>query len=296
MTTAQKQGNLLQAWALPGMMTLLFIAIYVTAVPYARWGLLAVILVIERGSAARREWRGTLRDGLFMIVMWAVGVPLLKAVGFFEMFEPVTDWLASSRESYLGFELWPVGWPFALQVTLGMFVMEGVDYWLHRAMHRFAVLWRIHGVHHHITKMNVLVGPIVHPFQTALYILSLAVWTTLGIPPTVIATMAVIFLIISRFNHSNLKLGFPRLVKWFVTSPQDHFLHHSRANPDRNFACHLVFWDRVFGTYADGDRNPVDRVGSGAGVTLSIPQMLVFPFRRPDRVENPIRLWRRKEE
>jgi sterol desaturase/sphingolipid hydroxylase (fatty acid hydroxylase superfamily) len=231
-----------------------------------------------------------------MLVMWAGAVGVVRGTGLDVAFGALTEWLTTSRDLYLGFSPWPTSWPFAVQVILAMFVMQFFDYWVHRALHHFPILWRIHGVHHHVSKMNVFMAQVAHPLEKAGVGLQIAGLFFLGLSTDVIVAMAVSFAVISYFNHSQVDVAFPRFLKWFVTSPRDHYVHHSLEDPNRNYGCNLIFWDRVFGTYTDGEQSPVERVGRGTGRSLSIVQMLVFPFRMPDRVEEPINWWWHREK
>lgn len=44
--------------------------------------------------------------------------------------------------------LWPHGWPIWLQALLMILEVDLLRYWLHRAAHENATLWRLHAVHH----------------------------------------------------------------------------------------------------------------------------------------------------
>ena len=81
--------------------------------------------------------------------------------------------------------------------------------------------------------------------------------------------------------HANMRLRFGPLRHLFVT-PEFHHWHHS-AEPealDKNFAVHLPWIDRLFGSYYAPDRWP-ERYGiDGDPVPETWPEQLVWPFRR----------------
>ncbi|HSB62251.1 MAG TPA: sterol desaturase family protein, partial [Vicinamibacteria bacterium] len=137
----------------------------------------------------------------------------------------------------------------------------GVDflyYWFHRWSHEANAGWAAHVVHHQSEEYNLTVALRQGAFQGAfswVFYLPLAV---LGFPPLV-------FLAVSSFNtlyqfwiHTRLigKLG---ALEWVLNTPSHHRVHHAR-NPkyiDRNHGGTLIVWDRVFGTFAGEEDEPV---------------------------------------
>src|SRR3546814_2345396 len=51
--------------------------------------------------------------------------------------------------------IWPVAWPFALQLALAIVVYDFGDYWKHRAYHQWNWAWPIHILHHNPPIMHV---------------------------------------------------------------------------------------------------------------------------------------------
>jgi hypothetical protein len=54
----------------------------------------------------------------------------------------------------LGLALWPADWPMALQILVGVFVVDGLST-PGTAAHCFAWLWRAHALHHSADRMHV---------------------------------------------------------------------------------------------------------------------------------------------
>jgi sterol desaturase/sphingolipid hydroxylase (fatty acid hydroxylase superfamily) len=55
--------------------------------------------------------------------------------------------------------------------------------------------------------------------------------------------------------HSNLRANYGWVGRWLIVSPANHRVHHS-IQPEhlgKNFSVTLVLWDRVFGTFHEGD-------------------------------------------
>jgi sterol desaturase/sphingolipid hydroxylase (fatty acid hydroxylase superfamily) len=64
---------------------------------------------------------------------------------------------------------------------------------------------------------------------------------------------ALVLNICAMFNHSNLRLplGFDRILRLFLVTPDMHRVHHSivRRETDSNYGFSISLWDRVFKTY-----------------------------------------------
>lgn len=70
-----------------------------------------------------------------------------------------------------------------ISFVIVLLVMEFVNYWVHRAFHRFPILWRIHAVHHTDTEIDVTTSHRHHPFESILSLLiGLPVVIALGAP------------------------------------------------------------------------------------------------------------------
>jgi sterol desaturase/sphingolipid hydroxylase (fatty acid hydroxylase superfamily) len=131
-------------------------------------------------------------------------------------------------------------------------------YWFHRFSHEVNAGWAAHVVHHQSEEYNLTVALRQGALQPAVswaFYLPLAV---LGFPPAM-------FLAVSSFNtlyqfwiHTRLigRLGALELV---LNTPSHHRVHHAR-NPryiDRNHGGTLIVWDRLFGTFAREEAEPV---------------------------------------
>jgi alkylglycerol monooxygenase len=124
----------------------------------------------------------------------------------------------------------------------------------HRAGHRVALLWAAHAVHHQSEEYNL---------STALRQTSsgwLAGWlfylpmAVAGVPPLVFGTVALIDLLYQYWVHTRQigKLGW--FDRWFC-APSNHRVHHAVNDRylDRNYGGIFIFWDRLFGSYAEED-------------------------------------------
>lgn len=184
-------------------------------------------------------------------VLWAVniavcsrmGVPIvLLAAGY--GFKYGQGWLTHTFES-------PV-----LITLLTIVILDGWHYALHRLMHRWGWLWRMHRVHHSDRDFDLTTGLRFHPLEAAITVVWMFIpMILLGMPYYALLANAAFTLVVDYFTHANVQLP-PTIEHWarkiFVT-PSLHRIHHSLlASEDRhNYSTAFSFWDRIFGTYQD---------------------------------------------
>jgi len=171
------------------------------------------------------------------------------------------------------------------QIALFLFAKSFADYWMHRAMHRYAPLWEIHKYHHSAAEMNIVTAHresvLVAPF--------VAVWLALplGLLGTPVRTFLIVGFLIefhALLIHSRLAFDFGRLGERLLISPAAHRLHHAldAARHGRNFGFTLSVWDHLFGTHA----RATDARGIAIGVddpvynARSWPREMLYSLRR----------------
>ena len=137
----------------------------------------------------------------------------------------------------------------------------GVDflyYWFHRMSHEVNAFWAAHVVHHQSEEFNLAVALRQGAFQGSfswVFYLPLA-W--LGLPPLVFLTLSSINTLYQFWIHTRA-IGRLGPLEWVLNTPSNHRVHHGR-NPkyiDRNHGGTLIVWDRLFGTYAREEEEPV---------------------------------------
>ncbi len=124
------------------------------------------------------------------------------------------------------------------------------SYWVHRAEHRFRVLWSAHSVHHSPTDFSMVNAARLSPIE-ALYQPLSTLWAPLlGFPIEVYAPLAVVSLIYFQLQHTQV-IGRLRWLDPWLSTPSNHRVHHgsNRRYLDRNFGGWTMIWDRLFGTY-----------------------------------------------
>src|SRR4029453_14617130 len=179
-------------------------------------------------------------------------------------------------------------YPLRLAVTLGVALLARsfVSYVVHVAMHKVPVLWRVHRVHHTDVFLDISTTVRFHPLEflvqlapTALTILAL------GLPPWTIMLYELIDTATNLFIHANARIP-ARLdagLRFLLVTPDMHRVHHSAlpAETDSNYGVVVSWWDRLFGTYRAGVRDPrktplgleecQDRRASSLGWLLALP-------------------------
>lgn len=171
--------------------------------------------------------------------------------------------------------------PLWLQVLEIMLVGDLVQYWVHRAFHRVPWLWRFHAIHHSSRVLDWLAGSRLH-LVDVIVTRSLVVVPVfvLGFDPRAVYAWLVVIAFHAVFNHVNLRfrLGW---VEWLLATPRFHHWHHAVTPPDRNFAVHFPWLDRLFGThYLPGDAWPEQLGIAGHPLPEGFSRQLIHPFRR----------------
>lgn len=171
--------------------------------------------------------------------------------------------------------------PIVLQVLEVMFLTDLAQYWVHRAFHQSAWLWRFHAVHHSAPVMDWLAGSRMHVVEIVclrgftvipMYVLGFA-------PPALYAYLLIVY-VYSAYIHSNVRFD----VEWLkpiVVTPRFHHWHHGleKEAVDVNFAIHFPVLDRMFGTYfMPPGRWPAAYGVSSEPVPRGFRRQFLYPF------------------
>lgn len=220
----------------------------------------------------RPEWR----LDLFYFCINHLMITVLLLVGN-HFAETMFGWAINQN-----FQTWIRSLPIAAQFVILVFCADFVLYWSHRAFHESKFLWKFHAVHHSVEYMDWMAGSRNHVVQTftdrclaiiPLYLLGTDKYA-LDIYVTFAAFQAV-------YVHANV--GIPSgPLKYLLATPQYHHWHHSSEKPaiDTNYAVHMPFFDRVFGTY----HMPAEHWPADYGTVERLPRtylgQLLYPLRR----------------
>jgi sterol desaturase/sphingolipid hydroxylase (fatty acid hydroxylase superfamily) len=174
-------------------------------------------------------------------------------------------------------------------VPLCVVVLDLAIYLQHVMFHAVPLLWRFHRMHHADLDFDVTTGARFHPVEIILSVtIKFAAIVALGPPAIAVLAFEVILNATAMFNHSNVRiaLGFDRVLRCFVVTPDMHRVHHSVEDDETNsnFGFNLPWWDRLFGTYRDQPRAGHEGMIIGIHgfseprVCDTLPGMLMIPF------------------
>jgi sterol desaturase/sphingolipid hydroxylase (fatty acid hydroxylase superfamily) len=171
-------------------------------------------------------------DQLISPVTTASGIMLVNAMG--------GGWISLRAD----------GWWFLLSVMLLILATDLWAYLLHRAQHRFPVLWAMHSLHHSAEALSIITGARFFWLEGGI---NTAAFSVLGIifktPPEVVTIVALLYILPDGLAHTNVRLPLGRFAL-FLNNPQYHRIHHSvePQHRDKNFCKMLPLFDVIFGT------------------------------------------------
>lgn len=146
--------------------------------------------------------------------------------------------------------LWPSRWPFWLEVIAAVAVLDAGVTFGHWWSHRWSPLWRLHSVHHSVTRFYGFNGLMKHPlhqlFETSLATAPLVI---IGLPVDVATALVCCVAIQLLVQHSNVDYR-AGAVRWLIAVNQVHRFHHLKWSGvgDVNFGLFFTVWDRLLGT------------------------------------------------
>ena len=124
----------------------------------------------------------------------------------------------------------------------------------HYIQHKVKFLWRIHLVHHSDHNVDTTTANRHHPLESIIrFAFTLLGVLILGTSIGVVFLYQSISLVLSQFNHANIKLplNLDNVLSFIIVSPDMHKVHHHYVMPytDSNYGNIFSFWDRLFGTH-----------------------------------------------
>jgi alkylglycerol monooxygenase len=138
-----------------------------------------------------------------------------------------------------------------------LFLTDFIWYWYHRFSHEINILWAAHIVHHQSEEFNLTVSARITVFQALIRNIFWCILPLIGFPVHMVITILLIHAAYSFFTHTRMvgKLGF---LEYIFVTPSHHRVHHaSNVNYlDKNYADIFIFWDKLFGTFAEEKEEP----------------------------------------
>ena len=162
----------------------------------------------------------------------------------------------------------PISTPWIIAgYTLFVFLLDDASrYGLHRVMHKFDFLWRIHQLHHSASTLTPITTLRLHPLESVLYQIRGSLvhgfcagssffflgfqahsWEVWGASAWVIA-----FNILgANLRHSHIPFSYGRLEALLI-SPAQHQAHHGVRTMKHNYGSVLSIWDRLGNSWRSG--------------------------------------------
>ncbi|QPJ62874.1 MAG: sterol desaturase family protein [Candidatus Nitronauta litoralis] len=221
----------------------------------------ALITLTEHKLVYRGQWTGrkkdVIEDGIYMALI-QIALPRIIMAGFSLYL------LEILRESEtISLKFWPHDWNTGSQVILMLLSADFFRYWLHRASHEWAYLWRLHAVHHSPHKLYWFNVGRFHPIEKCLQMLFDTIpFVLLGVGEQVFALYLVFYSINGFFQHCNIELKLGPL-NYLISGPELHRWHHSRLpeESNQNYGNNLILWDLLFGTWFLPETRQVGELG-----------------------------------
>ena len=157
-------------------------------------------------------------------------------------------------------------WAIAALFSCALFLMDDVTkYFVHRALHRWPVLWAFHRVHHSAETLTPFTVYRTHPVEALIFsfrgilVHAVAIGGFLyffGSRADLVTVLgANVFLFAfnvagSNLRHSHVWITYGPVLERIFISPAQHQIHHSMdaRHHDRNFGAVLAIWDWMGGS------------------------------------------------
>ncbi len=159
-----------------------------------------------------------------------------------------------------------------LYTIIGLLLLDLIGaYTVHYVEHKIKWMWRFHLIHHSDTFIDTTSANRHHPGESIfrLFFTVLAVGIV-GAPMWLVMLYQSISVILSQFNHANIKLPswLDKGISLLIVSPNMHKVHHHYVQPytDSNYGNIFSIWDRLFGTFKT---LPPDKIHYGIDTHMS---------------------------
>ncbi|MGE5321161.1 MAG: sterol desaturase family protein [Hyphomicrobiaceae bacterium] len=178
------------------------------------------------------------------------------------------------------------GLPYWIGLALGLLALDLAGYLGHVLLHKSALLWRVHAVHHSDVDFDCTTGFRFHPLEALLTsTIELALIAGAGLPPLAVALYETWLGLQNSYGHANARFpaAFEKMLRWLVVTPDLHRVHHSVDidESNHNFGIILPWWDRLFRTYRAEPLHGHDAMQIGLDWRRhegGVPELFLLPF------------------
>ena len=159
-----------------------------------------------------------------------------------------------------------MGFGLTGNIVASVILLDLIFYGVHRANHRFPILWRFHRAHHSDLEVDVTTALRFHVGKVCISTgIKAVIIPVMGIPGIGWLVYEIVAQAVSQFQHGNVRMPNPvdMRVRRVLVTPRMHWVHHSRRSVDHNTNYGTIFsaWDRWLGTYRMQARREEIQVG-----------------------------------
>ncbi len=216
------------------------------------WGLEAIFPWRKNQSLFRKDfWLDTFYMFFnFFLLNLIVLIALSNSAS--ELFNDVLGIVGLSIANFQLLELNEL--PFFARIFIFFIIVDFVQWWTHRLLHRVEFLWNFHKVHHSVKQMGFAAHLRYHWMEPVVYnslkYIPLAIIG--GFSAKDVAFVHFFNITIGHLNHANINWDYGWF-KYVFNNPKMHIWHHSRELPEErkfgvNFGITLSIWDYIFKT------------------------------------------------
>lgn len=244
------------------------------------FGTMAILAIVEAAVPLHsRDRRGSTRLGPNLAL---TGITILINLPLNVALTLALIWLDS-----IGFGLrhwlWigPIG-----GIALAVLALDFAFYMAHVAMHKIALFWRFHRVHHSDPFVDVTTTVRQHPGEALIryvFLASMAIVT--GASPLGFVVYRLWSVLNGLLEHANVRVPtrIDTIASLVVTTPNTHKVHHSRnqRETDSNYGNIFSLFDRLFSTFTPsihGTQIEYGLDGHDAAGAQTTAGLLVMPF------------------
>lgn len=244
--------------------------------------------IVPLFNGSYNKWKHSVPNFFFTLTTIIINFPLAF------LLLKTSDWAVVND---FGIINWLPTMPLWAYVFLGVAFLDLIGAYLaHLVEHKVKPLWMVHVVHHTDHNVDTTTANRHHPLESLIrYFFTLIGVFVVGAPIGVIMLYQSLSVVLSQFNHANIKLPkkVDKALSWVLISPDMHKVHHHYMLPytDSNYGNIFSWWDRLFGTYKHLDREAIvygvdtfpNAVENG-----KISSLLKYPFvkyRKPTTVK-----------
>lgn len=162
-------------------------------------------------------------------------------------------------------------------------LLDMTSYLFHVISHKVPFLWRFHRAHHTDKAFDVTTGLRIHFGELILANIFRGLpIVMLGIPFKSVLIFEFLLAMEGLFHHTNIRLPrkISQLAGYIITMPDRHVVHHHalREDTDSNFGFIFIWWDKLFGSFNNANRDPEWLIGLEDRSDQSLIEILIKPL------------------